>query len=104
VCIGVFKVVGKYDAINKKYYELPRQSAHWPKNTVPRDVPKCGFNGKKCAKESENPFYNLWKTFSIFYDVVRSIRRKGVTRLHGVRGKKQVWRPSFSNLKSFGVK
>nr|CAB3264428.1 atrial natriuretic peptide receptor 1-like [Phallusia mammillata] len=47
----IFTEIGSYDATKGRYSELPGKSAHWPSGTVPKDVPKCGFNGKKCIKE-----------------------------------------------------
>ena len=49
-----FQVVAYYDAINDVYRE--NATVFWPKGFPPPDVPKCGFDGSRCAKPRERNF------------------------------------------------
>lgn len=42
------EVVGFYNATSRTYKEI--RDVPWPNGAPPSDVPKCGFDGEKCAK------------------------------------------------------
>uniref|UniRef100_F6SW71 Guanylate cyclase n=1 Tax=Ciona intestinalis TaxID=7719 RepID=F6SW71_CIOIN len=48
---GQFRPIGDYSAKYGAFYMRPGAKIYWPSGVAPRDVPKCGFDQKKCAKE-----------------------------------------------------
>ncbi|XP_063002092.1 atrial natriuretic peptide receptor 1 isoform X2 [Elgaria multicarinata webbii] len=52
--VGEFEIVANYNGTTKKIEMVPGKDIHWPGNTVPRDVPLCGFenNNPICQKAS----------------------------------------------------
>ncbi|XP_078493550.1 atrial natriuretic peptide receptor 1-like [Ciona intestinalis] len=48
---GQFRPIGDYSAKYGAFYMRPGAKIYWPSGVAPRDVPKCGFDQKKCTKE-----------------------------------------------------
>ncbi|KAG8177289.1 hypothetical protein JTE90_007205, partial [Oedothorax gibbosus] len=50
---GNFEVVANYYGVSQEFVDVPGRHIHWSgnRNTPPRDVPDCGFDGSLCADE-----------------------------------------------------
>ncbi|KAG8189459.1 hypothetical protein JTE90_012529 [Oedothorax gibbosus] len=50
---GNFEVVANYYGVSQEFVDVPGRHIHWSgnRNTPPRDVPDCGFDGSLCEDE-----------------------------------------------------
>ncbi|XP_067878953.1 atrial natriuretic peptide receptor 1-like isoform X1 [Heterodontus francisci] len=55
---GTFQVVSHYNGTMKRILPVAGVEIHWPGNTVPKDVPRCGF-------ENENPACQKGRAFTM---------------------------------------
>lgn len=69
ICIALllsdeFEVVGEFDSRTNEYKELAGKKPFWPSGSAPPDVPKCGFAGRRCPKQSK--CRRVWSSLQIF--------------------------------------
>uniref|UniRef100_A0A8D2J3I2 Guanylate cyclase n=3 Tax=Varanus komodoensis TaxID=61221 RepID=A0A8D2J3I2_VARKO len=68
---GEFQIVANYNGTTKKIKIVPGKDIDWPGNTIPRDVPFCGFENSNpiCHKAS----FSLLEILSLAMTLVLSI-------------------------------